>query len=143
MAKAKFPKSKVHKIVVRNRKGTKSQVSHGAVTEVLLDGKRLPGLTSFSYSVEARNIGVVTLTMLADVKIESNLPDEHISLVKKTIAQALVDRSRGPSCSGCNSVPCEESASRRPPHDHPSTSPYNLSSATSLASLKRKAGTKE
>ena len=78
-------KPKVHKLTIRNCKGAKDRVSHGAVTEVLLDGRKLRGITSVSYRVATRDLAHVTVEMFANVNIKSNLPKEFITVTQKEI----------------------------------------------------------
>ena len=78
-------KAKVHQLTIRNRKAAKGAVSHGAVTEVLLDGRKLKGITSFAYKVEAGSIGKVTLELIARMNLECNLPKRCIVATKKEI----------------------------------------------------------
>ena len=65
---------KLHKFVIRNRKGLQERLSNGANTEVLLDGKVLKGVTGLKYEICAGGTGTLTLDFIGDIAAELNLP---------------------------------------------------------------------
>ena len=70
--------NKPHKIIIKNK--TPGRVSHGANTQVLLDGEPLRYVKSVNLNVTAKELSVVTLEMFADVEIE----DYEIGRLEKT-----------------------------------------------------------
>jgi hypothetical protein len=71
------------KITVRNKPNANGKISVGANTEVLLDGKPLVGVTSFSYTVEAAGLARATIEFLGDLDIEAVLSNNRIVIKKK------------------------------------------------------------
>jgi len=74
MAKAKFVK-----IEIRQKPNTLG-ITRGGTTEVLLDGKRLKGITSASFNVEAAGLAKVTLTMVGDLSVKGQFNENQYEL---------------------------------------------------------------
>lgn len=74
----------MHKITIRKREGVPSnRILTGATTDILLDGQPLKGCTGFKFEVEARGIAKVTISMFADVDI-----DTEAKITKRKVKKA-------------------------------------------------------
>jgi hypothetical protein len=62
----------VHKIEVRNREGGEGKLTTGALTQVLLDGQPLRGVTFFKFEVKPSKIAKVQIEMVAEVGVDIN-----------------------------------------------------------------------
>lgn len=60
----------VHKITLRNKKGTKGKISVGANVEVLLDGKPIKGASAIRIDVTAKSVAKVQIELYAEVDSE-------------------------------------------------------------------------
>jgi len=65
--------SKCHKIQVKNRPGAEGQLTMGANTRILLDGKPLKCAQFFKFEVHCKKMAKVTIELLAEVEIEANV----------------------------------------------------------------------
>ena len=83
---------KVHKLTIRNRNA--NEVSKGATTEVLLDGKPLRLVTSLRYEVKGGGLARVTIEMLASVKVDTIVQKNQITKIKKTAAEIVAQRRK-------------------------------------------------
>jgi hypothetical protein len=63
---------KIVKIEIRQKKYARN-VMTGASTEVLVDGKKLKGVTKATFEVSARGIAKVQLEMLGDITVSGKL----------------------------------------------------------------------
>lgn len=62
----------MNKLTIKQKEESKGKVMTGANTEVLLNGKPLPGLTGIKFEVKAASIAKVTLEMIAEVDIQGD-----------------------------------------------------------------------
>jgi len=65
-------KTEAPRITVRQRKGAEG-IMTGANTELLIDGKPLPLVHSFKFSVNARGVAKATIEMFGRVEIDGIL----------------------------------------------------------------------
>lgn len=70
-------KSKYNKLTIRQIKGSRG-IMVGANTEVLLNGKKLAGVRSASFSVNAKGVAEVSLTMLGTAEVEGKVYDHQL-----------------------------------------------------------------
>lgn len=82
---------KTHKLQVRNKPGTEGHISKGAITEVLLDGKPLKGVSFFKFEVKAGGVAKVMLEMYADVDVEIATELTHKELKSTGYETQLAD----------------------------------------------------
>ena len=82
---------KVSKLKVSNRLPGMSQ--KGATTKVFLDDKSLTGVTFLKFEVKAGGMAKVTIEMLVDAEIESELPLElkTSERIEKNLEPIIVD----------------------------------------------------
>ena len=64
---------KVHKIKIKNSSAAQGRMSTGLNTEVYLDGKRLKGVKSFRYALDAKSMATVTMEIYAEVELEARV----------------------------------------------------------------------
>jgi hypothetical protein len=66
--------AKLHKLQIKNKQNAEGQISKGANMEVLIDGQPLKGVTFIKFEVKACKVAKVMIEMLADVRVDANLP---------------------------------------------------------------------
>lgn len=72
-----------NKITIRQKEGSGDTLMTGASTEVLLNGKPIPGLYSIKFEVEAKGVAKVHMSMYGSFDIEGTFDKSQITMVEK------------------------------------------------------------
>ncbi len=86
-------KAKPPLIEIRNKKGHEDKLTHGAITEVLVDGERLKAVKEVRVRITAREMAEVTVVMYGRVKanVLGNLHKEIIDPARES-TEEMMDR---------------------------------------------------